>query len=97
MKKIFDKYLTIWEKVSNIIKKINNELIYKKYLKKYKKYLKAEKRFNTKESYIPVILFDSVYKKEGNHYPKMFLEKILRNFSWRNIRNFGLGGSESSS
>ena len=91
MKKIFDKYLTIWEKVSNIIKKINNELIYNK------KYLKAEKRFNTKESYIPVILFDSVYKKEGNHYPKMFLEKILRNFSWRNIRNFGLGGSESSS
>ena len=35
--KIFDKYVTIWEKVSNIIKK-NSELIYnKEYLKKISK------------------------------------------------------------
>ena len=70
MKKIFDKYMTVWEKDSNIIKKINGELIYNK------KYLKAEKRFNSKESfqcfYIPVILFDSVYKKDRNYYPKVF-------------------------
>ena len=34
----FDKYMTIWEKVSNTIKrKFNSELIYNK------KYLKAEK------------------------------------------------------
>ena len=38
--------MTIWEKVSNMIKKINSELIYNK------KYLKAGKRFNTKTSNI---------------------------------------------
>ena len=58
--------MTIWEKVSNMITKINSELIYNK------KYLKAGKRFNTKESfqcfYIPVILLDSLYKKDGNNY-----------------------------
>ena len=72
---IFDKYTTIWEKVSNIIKaKFDSELIYNK------KYLKTEKRLNTKGSfqcfYMPVILLD---------YPKMFLEKFLYNFFWRNI------------
>ena len=40
-------------------------------------------KFNTKESfqffYIPVILFYSVYKKDGNHYPKLFLEKLIHN------------------
>ena len=41
----FDKYMTIWEKISNIIQKINSEFIYNK------NYLKAEKRFNTKESF----------------------------------------------
>ena len=71
--------MTIWEKLSNIIiKKINSELIYNK------KYLKAEKRFNTKESfqcfYIPVILFDSVYRKDRKYYPKVFLEKFIHNF-----------------
>ena len=35
---IFDKYMTIWEKVSNTIKKINSKLIYNN------KYLKAEKK-----------------------------------------------------
>ena len=39
---IFDKYMTIWEKVSNTIKKINRKLIYNN------KYLKAEKKVNTK-------------------------------------------------
>ena len=37
---------------------------------------------NTKESfqcfYILVILFDSVYRKDGNYYPKVFLEKFIR-------------------
>ena len=49
-----------------------------------KKYQKAEKRFNTKESfqsfYIPVKLFDSVNIKDGNYYPKVFLEKFIHNF-----------------
>ena len=46
-KKIFflDKYMTIYEKVSNIINELNSKLIYNK------KYLKAEKRFNTKETF----------------------------------------------
>ena len=84
-----DNYMTIWEKVSNIIKKkINNELLY------HKKYLNAEKRFNMKESfqcfYIPVILFDSVYRKDENYYCKVFLENMIHNFISRNIRNFGL-------
>ena len=33
----FDKYIKIWEKVNNIIKKVNSEVIYNK------KYLKAKK------------------------------------------------------
>ena len=74
--------INVWQfgkKVNNTIKKeINRELIY------IKQYLKAEKRFNTKESfqcfYVPVILFDSVYRKDGNYYPKVFLEKRIYNF-----------------
>ena len=45
MKKFLINVMTIWEKVSNIIKKINSELIYNKI------YLKAEKRFNIEESF----------------------------------------------
>ena len=42
-KKKIDKYMTIWEKVSNIIKKkFNSELIYNK------KYLKAENKIQRK-------------------------------------------------
>ena len=40
------------------------------------KYLEFSKKFNTKESfqcfYIPVILIDSVYRKDENYYPKAF-------------------------
>ena len=65
MLNFFDKYITIFEKASDLTKKINS-----------KKYLKPEKRFNTKESfhcfYIPVILFESVYKKYGYYYLKVF-------------------------
>ena len=80
--KIFDKYMTIWEKVSIIRKKkFNSEFTYNR------KYLKAEKIFNTKESfqcfYIPVILFDSVHRKDGNYYPEVFLEKFIHNLFWR--------------
>ena len=68
--------MTIWEKISNIIvKQFNREFIYNK------KYLTAVKRLNAKESfqffYIPVILFDSVYRKDGNYYPKKFLERFI--------------------
>ena len=65
-----------------------------------KKYLKDEKRFNTKESfqcfYIYVILLDSVYRKNGNYYPKVILEKFIHNFLSRNIRNFGFWCFRSS-
>ena len=71
--KVFDKNMRIWEKSSNIVKKINSELIYNK------KYLKAKKRFNTKESfhcfYIPAILFDSVFKKRWELLFKSVFEK----------------------
>ena len=74
----FDKnncmYFMISLKFSNIIKrKFNCELVYNK------KYIKAENKINTKESfqciYIPVILIDSVYRKDENYYPIVFLEK----------------------
>ena len=57
-------------------------------------FLKAEKRFSKKESfqffYIPEILFHSVYRKDGNYYPKVFSENIIHNFFWRSMINFGL-------
>ena len=72
---------------SIIIKKINSELIYSK------KYLIAKKTFNIKESFqcfyrkvIPVlvILVDSVYRKDGNHYPKVLFKKYsFWWFSWK--------------
>ena len=38
-----------------------------------KRYLKAEKRFNAKEGfYLPVILFDSGYKKDRNGWKNLF-------------------------
>ena len=82
----FDKYMTLREKVSNIIKKtFNSKLI------DNKKYLKAEKRFKTKESfhclYMPLILFDSVHSSKGNYYPKMFLEKFYSKFFLEKQRN----------
>ena len=81
---ISDKYMVIWEKVSNVIKKINSELIYNK------KYLKAEKRFDKKDGfqcfYMPVIfniVWFSLYKiwkllpksVSSKIYSKLFLEK----------------------
>ena len=60
------------------------------------KYLKAEQRFNTKESfqwfYVPVTFFGSLYGKDGNYYPKVFLEKSIYNFIWRKIKMFGFWG-----
>ena len=39
--------------------------------------------------YIPVILIDSVYRKDENYYFKFFFEEFIHNFFWRSIRNFG--------
>ena len=93
---IFDKPMAIWEIVSNVIKtNFNSELIYNQ------KYLKAEKRFNARESfqyfYVPVILLDLVYRKDGIYYPKVSLEKLVHNFFWKSIIIFGSWGFGSSS
>ena len=70
--------MATWEKVSNIIKKINSEIIYSK------KYLIAEKTFSTSESFksfyrivitVLVVLTDSVYTKDEKYYPKVFFKK----------------------
>ena len=42
-------------------------------------------------------LFDLVYSKDENYYPKFFLEKFIHNFCWKNIRNFCFWDFESSS
>ena len=91
---IFDKHMTIWEIVSNVIKtNFNSELIYNQ------KYLKAEKIFDTRESfhcfYMPVILLDSVYRKDGIYYPKVFLEKLIHNFFWKSIIILVFGALEA--
>ena len=82
--------MTIWGKLSNIMKK---HLTVDLYI--INKYLKAKKRFNTKESfqcfYIPVILFDSVYWKDGNYYQKVFLEKFINNIFFRGEIELSLG------
>ena len=43
------------------------------------------------------MLFDSVSRKDGNYYPKVFLEKLNHNVFWRSIINFGFWGFGSSS
>ena len=62
----------LWQKMKKILINIwkfgkNSELIYNK------KYLKAEKKLNTTESfqcfYIPIILIDSVSRKDEIYYP----------------------------
>ena len=78
----------------NFMIKDNSELIYNK------KHLKAEKRLNTKKLSmlsIPVIFFDLVYRKNGNCYPKVFLEKFIHNFFWRSMLHFEFWGSGRSS
>ena len=50
------------------------------------------KKFDRKESfqcfYILVILIDSVYKKDENCYPKVFLERFIHKLFWRSVGNF---------
>ena len=65
---IFIKHMEILEKVRNIIKnKFNSEA---KYSEKYQ-----HKGFQC--LYAPAILIDSIYRKNGNYYPKVFLEKKI--------------------
>ena len=75
--KVFDKYMEILEKVSNIVKGINNELIYgKKYLIAKKTFAKGSfECFYRKVMPVPIILIDSVYRKDKNYYLKVFLKR----------------------
>ena len=41
-------------------------------------------------------LFDSVYRKDGNDYSKVFFEKFIHNCFWKSIKNLGFGGFGSS-
>ena len=51
------------------------------------------KKYSTHQCfYIPLMLFDSVYRKNGNYYPEMLLEKFGQSFFWRRIINFGFWG-----
>ena len=64
--KFIETYHEIWENVSNKIRKeFDSEPLLNK------NFLKLKKKINTKEGfkciYIPVILIDSVYRKEKNY------------------------------
>ena len=64
--------MEILVKVRNIVKKnFSSELVYST------KYLKAEKKPKKNKGgfqclYAPVILIDSIYRKDRNYYPKRF-------------------------
>ena len=47
------------------------------------------KRFSDKIKRMYSVIKDSIYRKDGNYYPKVFLEKLIHNFFSRNIRNSG--------
>ena len=64
--------MEILEKIRNIIKnKFNSKLIYSK------EDLKSEKKIHKRRlsMFTPVILIDSVYRKDEKYYLKVFLEK----------------------
>ena len=55
------------------------------------------KRFSDKIKRMYSVIKDSIYIKDGNYYPKVFLEKLIHNFFSRNIRNSGFWDIRSSS
>ena len=62
------------EKLPISSKKFHSKLVYNKTSKSWKKLL-------YKAFYIPVILIDSVYRKDVNYHPKVFLEKYNFNYN----------------
>ena len=85
--KLLEKYNQIWKKVSNIIKKEfdSNPVYNEKYIKAKTKPDNGKINTNFHNNKIlkegsqciclSVILIDSVYKKDKNHYPQVFLEE----------------------
>ena len=63
----------IWKKVSNILKKeFYSKAVYnEKYIKTKIKYYNGKIDTN----FLSVILIDSVYKKDKNYYPQVFLDE----------------------
>ena len=85
--KLLEKYNEIWKKVSNIIRKeFDSKPVYnEKYIKTKIKSCNEKINTNFHNNEIPkegsqciclsVILIDSVYKKDKNCYPQVFLEE----------------------
>ena len=71
--------MKITEKVGNIKNKSDNELKKKKEKKKKQKKPKKHTHTHTKGAfqclYALIILTDSIYRKDENYYPIVFLEK----------------------
>ena len=76
--KVSIKYMEVLEKARNIVRnKFNSKFIYsKKYLKGEKKQKKTKGSFEC--LYASLILFDSIYRKDKNYYPKVFLKKYWK-------------------
>ena len=84
---LLEKYYEIWEKVRNNIKKeFDSESVYnEKYLRARIKSYKGKINTNFHNNKIPKegsqyiclpeILIDSVYRKDKNHYPQVFIEE----------------------
>ena len=85
--KLLEKYNEIWRKVSNIIKKqFDSKPVYNdKYIKTKIKSYNGKINTNFHNNNIPkegsqciclsLILIESVYKKDKNYYPQVFLEE----------------------
>ena len=70
--------MEVLERARNIVKnKFNSKFIYsKKYLKGEKKQKKTKGSFEC--LYASLILFDSIYRKDKNYDPKVFLKKYWK-------------------
>ena len=87
--KFLDKCMTIWENVPNIIKNFIVNLYIIKISKSWKK---IQHKRKLSMFYIPGILFDWVYRKYENYYPKVVLEKFIPNFFLEKYKKFFVCG-----
>ena len=100
--KLLEKYNEIWETVTNIIYKefdsnpIYNEKYIKTKIKVYNK--KVNTNFHGLECVcLPIILLDSVYKKDNKYYPLVFLEEYRYVVREKKIDNYITDNVEISS
>ena len=107
--KLLEKYNEIWKKVSNIIKKKfhSNPVYNEKYIKTKIKSYNGKINTNFHNNKIPkegsqciclsVTLTDSVYKKDKNYYPQVFLEECKYVVKEKKKSNFIIDSIEISS